>query len=112
MINLEMTTDQAKEVLRGLQMRRRELELHNPNMRLEAIDQIVDLEIKLAGILSGMSKRLHCLFTRDGGEYRFFGRGEWERKDAYGNWRKMNESLVHRDLLAMAAKAKNIISGL
>lgn len=54
MINLEMTTDQAKEVLRGLQMRRRELELHNPNMRLRAIDQIVDLEIKLAGALSGV----------------------------------------------------------
>lgn len=53
-MKIEMSTEQMKQVLHGLKMRRAELERYNPGMKVDTIDQIVDLEQELATILSGV----------------------------------------------------------
>lgn len=50
----QMNNQQMKLILEGLRLRRRELEHHNPGMRVEAIDQIEDMEQDIVRILSGV----------------------------------------------------------
>jgi hypothetical protein len=54
MPQIEMTKAQMVQVLHGLRLRKAELERFNPNMRVPEIDAIIDLEITLADVLSGV----------------------------------------------------------
>jgi hypothetical protein len=54
MAKVEMSTEQMKQTLYGIKLRREMLERFNPNMKLDAIDQIIDLEQELVLILSGV----------------------------------------------------------
>jgi len=53
-IKIEMTLEQGVETLRGLKLRRTELERHNPRMDVPIIRELENLEITLAVELSGV----------------------------------------------------------
>lgn len=49
-----VSSEQAQQAILALRLRRAELERHNPNMRVPALDAVFDLEQDLIAKLSGI----------------------------------------------------------